>query len=140
MTMNLLKPLAIAAMSIAMLSPAIAVGAEIPKVYRGNWCQPVIHGGPFYNPGYCRNGEDEAWIKITARNVDGWLRVHNINGEYRDLSDAACRAIAIKPDSDSHLVTFHCDGVGTMTVQLSFVPRSADGRKSPRLYVDEVEK
>jgi hypothetical protein len=127
------------ATAVALVGPALAGGAEIPKVYRGNWCQPVINGGPFYSPGYCKNGEDEAWIKITDRNVKGWVRIRNINnGKVRDLSDAACQAIAIKPDTSSHLVTFRCDGVGTVMVRLDFVPRSGDGRKSPRLYIDEV--
>jgi len=124
---------------VALVRPALASGAEIPKVYRGNWCWPVINGGPFYSPGYCRNGEDEAWIKITARTVNGWLRIRNINnGKVRDLSDAACQAIAINPDTGSHLVTFRCDGVGTVMVRLDFAPRSSDSRKSARLYIDEV--
>jgi len=130
------------ATTVALVGPALAGGAEIPKVYRGEWCSP-INGGPFYTPGRCDDegkAESGRWIKITARNVNGRFTARNVNdGQLRDLDDAACRAIAIKPDTGpSHLVTFHCDGVGTVTRRLEFVPRSPDGRKSERLYIDEV--
>jgi hypothetical protein len=77
-TVAMTKFLIALATMVAIVAPA-AGGAEIPKVYRGDWCWPVIHHGPFYNPGRCRSDEDEAWIKITASNVNGWLRIRNLD-------------------------------------------------------------
>jgi hypothetical protein len=123
---QILVTIAIAAVTVALAAPALAGNAEIPAVYRGDWCSPP-HSGPFYTRGHC-SGESNKWVKITANSL---------------LNEATCTAIAIKSDTGSHLVTLRCTYDGdtrTVTRRLEYVPRSGDGRKAARLYIDEVEQ
>jgi len=121
--------LTILATAVALAGPAAAGGAEIPRVYRGDWCSPS-NGGPFFSRGRCNDG-DGRWVKI-ARN---FIVVNEPGYD----PETTCRLVAIKPDTGpSHLVTLRCDAAGTETRRLEFVPRSGDGRKSERLYIDEI--
>ena len=107
------------ATTVALVGPAHAGGAEIPRVYRGEWCKPGVNPTPFWSPGRC-SGKKNQLIKITAHNLN------TITG-----LDSTCWVDAIKPDAGpSHLITFRCayneDGaLSTVTAGSSSSPALA---------------
>jgi len=132
------------ATTVALAGPAAGGSPTIPRVYRGEWCWPIDHG-PFYSPCGSKEEDGEKWLKVTAHNVQGELTIRDVNDIDGGMDTIAgvCRVIAVKPDDgSSHLVTLSCNGTRTVTVtsRFEFVPRSGDGRKSQRLYIDKVSQ
>jgi hypothetical protein len=111
---SILKPLAIAAMSIAMLAPASAM--EMPKALTGQWCQVASNGefGDYIKAKhFCRADRP---VAFDVHSVGFWITLANIK------TRIICVPIKIEPWAHGWNVTADCgaEDLSTAVYRMGF--------------------